>query len=384
VISRNSRSRTTSPSSEDSAEPTRVTANTQNVSTEGGSIPDELSGNSNHALSALKTPSTDVSNYNPQTDHHVLNEHSIVKDADKPNNTKPTSSAVFHSLGAGMVLAWGTNLLLTSTALIMSTAKFLNSDATWSVGFALCCSSLYVLASLADRFIPSEKYEELEQSPTGSSSEERERVRKIIEKLDPDGKFAHIAVIETETGCFGLIDRFGGKDILILNPRFSRQLNERELTNIIAHELAHANRLYTGMNDLGYLMMKLAASATFFSTFASTYNGVSSGGLISGTFAAVSGSIALGVLYAFAVQVGSSLLSNMSSRANEIRTDIRAVEMTQDVGGYLRAMAKVCSEVDKELPERTKKVVKKLQPISTHPSVEMRQGYVSRATEVKR
>ena len=344
----------------------------------------ESSVSSTEGLSALSTSFVKTTHDRPQMAPDVSNEHSVVKDVDRPNNTKPTSTAVFHSLGAGMGLAWGTNLLLSSTALLTSAANFLNNDATWSVGIVLFGASWDVLVRLAGRFLPYEKFKKFSQAPNYLASKQNERVRNVIDELDSDGKFAHTIIIPTEkTDNFVFLDRYGRKNVLFFNPLDSAALCERELTNVIAHELAHANKLYTGMLDTEYLMMRVAAPAIFFSTFVSTFNGISSGGFISGTFAAVSG-IALGTLYTSAVTLGSRALSAISSRANEIRTDIRAIEMTQDVGGYISALGKVSSKVEGQRSKGPKKPVAVLPSLDSHPSFELRKRYVLRTTEGKR
>jgi Zn-dependent protease with chaperone function len=283
-----------------------------------------------------------------------------------------------------MGLAWGTNLLLSSAALMTSTANFLNNDATWSVGIVVFGASWDVLVRLAGRFLPYEKFKEFSQTQNYLASKQNERVRNVIDKLDSDGTFAHTIIIPTEkTDNFVFLDRYGRKNVLFFNPLDSAVLSERELTNVIAHELAHGNKLYTGMLDTQYFMMRLAAPAIFFSTFVSTFNGISSGGFISGTFAAVSG-IALGALYTSAVTLGSRALSAITSRANEIRTDIRAVEITQDVGGYISALEKASSKVDGPRSKGPKKPVAVLPSMDSHPPIELRQRYVLRTTEGKK
>lgn len=360
----------------DCAASNRVDEHVQKASPKSQRKCHEWPSSSPDEISELCSPCTTTTSHSNQTTPDVLNETSVVKDADKLLNPKPTSAAKFHWLGAGIALAFGTNLLLTSTALITSTANFLHNDATWSIGLALYSFSCYVLDKLAGRFAHPEKLKERCQAPTWPFPEENERVLKILDKLDPDGKFGHTTIIKTESiGNFAFIDRVGREDVLLFNPTVSSKLNDRELTNMIAHELAHANKLYTGMKDSGFLITDLAAIATFWSTFVSTYNGASSGGFIP----AVSG-IALGFLYASAVRVGAVVLLRMSSRANEIRTDIRAVEMTQDVGGYLSALEKLYFKDDKKGPKESEKYKKILGPIQSHPPFERRKEYILSTT----
>jgi Zn-dependent protease with chaperone function len=94
--------------------------------------------------------------------------------------------------------------------------------------------------------------------------------------------------------------------------------------------------------------------------------------------------IALGALYTSAVTLGSRALSAITSRANEIRTDIRAVEITQDVGGYISALEKASSKVDGPRSKGPKKPVAVLPSMDSHPPIELRQRYVLRTTEGKK
>ena len=169
-----------------------------------------------------------------------------------------------------------------------------------------------------------------------------------------------------------MLDRRRGRDVLLLTEGILYTLNDRELRAVIAHELAHQNRWYSRITDCTAIMATwIAPIATWgvglvcFKALASTTGFL--GGLALG--------LAAGIQTTLAARQVMNLFSCYVSRHNEIKTDLRACEMTGDPEALISALSKLVASAPEYVEARNKLA---RWGLLTHPSLEERARAIRR------
>ena len=103
------------------------------------------------------------------------------------------------------------------------------------------------------------------------------------------------------------------------------------------------------------------------------------GGFLSRALASV-GSISAYVMSNFAATLVLTNGKAMASHANELRTDIRAVEMTGDINTYTTVLSKLYTDLKKSFSPFTRKMYNLSAPLHSHPSSEVREQWIRKAT----
>ncbi|MFM1848585.1 MAG: hypothetical protein RL417_2059 [Pseudomonadota bacterium] len=302
------------------------------------------------ALRALRAPSRERSE---PLQHGPVDE--------PPKNPHPTRSWGYRWLGVGVAAG--------SAAAIGAAIGTGGAAATWLIGngwdTALVCTAILAAARIAKPFVFTRIAESVyndDSGPTDIAARIEEASKEMSRRA---GIPAPIVCSSKRVKNFGMIDGIGDKNILLYNPDFARELSPKETTAIVAHEIAHADRVSGKLR----LMISGASGVTSLSTFI-------------GSIAYCSGS-GLGLLSSGAIVIGASILSgtmmrtlsSVFSRAAELRTDIRAVELTGDLGGYLGGLKTASEITNRGVP----KWIQVMQPFSTHPSFETREWWIRRA-----
>jgi Zn-dependent protease with chaperone function len=230
---------------------------------------------------------------------------------------------------------------------------------------ALVCTAIIAAARIAKPFVFTRIAESIynaDSGPTDIAAPIEEASKEMSRRA---GIPAPIVSYSKRVKNFGMIDGTGGKNVLLYNDDFARELSSKETTALVAHEIAHADRLSGKLR----LIVSGASGVTSLSTFIGSiaYCAGSGFGLLS------SGALVIGASIVSGGMMGT--LSNVFSRATELRTDIRAVELTGDLGGYLGTLKTVYQLTNRGVP----KWIQAMQPFSTHPRFETREWWIRHA-----
>lgn len=183
------------------------------------------------------------------------------------------------------------------------------------------------------------------------------RAGKEIHRVIPVGKFE---------GVLGMLDGPGNQNILLYDPQIASALHDRQLEAVVAHEIAHADQASNGGERVLWGLSRFAkqvAGVGSFSFFLSTGVGLP---------IACCGALCHAQLAGMVL----SMCLNIASRAEEIRTDIRAVQLTRDLGSLAEALETIHELIGfDDLP----RFPQTLFSLSTHPSPSMRARWVRRA-----
>lgn len=169
-----------------------------------------------------------------------------------------------------------------------------------------------------------------------------ERVSNITETLCAASgqSVPRIHVVENKEPYAGLLDRLFAKDILIIGAGLGRFMGDRELQGIVAHELCHSSRTYSKLDSMKKFLHRFASPTVIGVSAIATFGFLSDavGTYVAGGCAAV----VAGCAWAAAMS-GLRRLSHFISRQNELKTDLRAVRLTNDPEGYISALSRVSS-----------------------------------------
>lgn len=164
-----------------------------------------------------------------------------------------------------------------------------------------------------------------------------------------------------------LFDGPKGANVLLYNPTLVEMLTNRELEGIVAHELSHEDR-YSTVSRVALVSARHIANVT-------TLVGTFSYCLAAGDGFFLSAALAIGG--AMAVRTAIRSCSNIASRAEEMRTDIRAVELTGDLGSLVQGLRKTYEQLYASIPGS--RFIRSIQFLASHPSLEMRERWLRRS-----
>jgi heat shock protein HtpX len=169
-----------------------------------------------------------------------------------------------------------------------------------------------------------------------------------------------------------MMDRLQGRDVLLLTTGILRILTDRELTAVIAHEVAHQDRWYTRLHHFTATLFAWTKPMAMWGTAFLTLGAIAPS---TGYVMAAPVAIATTILTSLAVAFNMNLFSNYVSRHNEIKTDLRACAMTGDPEALISALRKLepTSPAYQEALNRRARL-----GLLTHPSFEERARAIRR------
>ena len=175
----------------------------------------------------------------------------------------------------------------------------------------------------------------------------------------------HVRASASKFTVAAMIDRIFHKDILLLNQDLIAQLSDSELDGLIAHEACHSNRAHGKFAQTSVFLHPVASSTIFWGTALPVFNAVSA----SAGFLVGSGAALVAATSTWALALCSIAAARLHvSRLNELKTDIRAVQITREPEAYISVLEKAVlfASNGKRAPFRIPDFV------STHPSQEVR------------
>lgn len=291
----------------------------------------------------------------------ATNQHSEV--------VKPPSEVgnflTFLNLKAGIVAGLGASLALSAAAIAVAGTYIGNLGTwsmpiTWAAMFALSLSKYVLLLK------------KMSEDSIISEPEQFDRVNNIVRKLCAKTGMAEPELRENKVpGMFFMVDRKLAGNIMSYCPESTKDLSDRELQGILAHELSHADRGWTIMRRVCDLAKSVAVNGTLLVAMSCIWNSFE-GSLLFKTLGFGAG-LAGGIVISSALGIGAGLLTNIASRSNEILTDLRAVLLTGDAEGLHSGLGKICNDAWKKFPNW----FRVFKPLLSHPSYEIRARAIS-------
>lgn len=276
------------------------------------------------------------------------------------NNLDISEDLRFKWLGVGVITGnlGAASLTLASTVLSLSYLFYQNSP-------SILISTLGVIFSLQ---IFSSFESQRDSIPKFSIIEKNDaliRVQPILKDLCDKGNFPlPIIIISDKTKNFAIgNNRFS--PCLYINLNALSVLDNDELKGIISHELNHLDRksnVILKVNEQINIASMILVLQTVTDYIYTTCN------FLPDIF---SFTIGLGgaVSTLFILERGRNLLKNVASRANEIRTDLRAIELTKDPDAFISGLSKLYS-----INATSNDTLS--QALSTHPNLSMRKKWI--------
>jgi len=199
------------------------------------------------------------------------------------------------------------------------------------------------------------------------------RLRSALEELSTRLGLGIPRIYPMTSGLMSIREAAGGGHVLWYNPAVINKLSDRELRFVVAHELSHRNQ---GVNWIERTLRCARCTSLIFSVTA-LYPCMTNPG---NSYPAVLLTL-LATGTALTLDTVIDVSKNLLIRANEIRTDIRALEVTQDLQASEKAIAKMYDLGLEGTPAWLRPLASFLQPITTHPSAQMRVRWLRSAWE---
>jgi Zn-dependent protease with chaperone function len=242
------------------------------------------------------------------------------------NRARPTATWSYRWLSLGSTAGTAAGLGIAAGATWFSTSVLHATSPTWVLvgvlAYAAANGAVPFFKGLLGNRALTEHYEY-------SSDHTRHRVKETTDLLCREAVCQIPTVVaSSRIQNMAMFDGPKGANVLLYNPNFVERLTNRELQGIIAHELSHADRFSTGAR----ILLGSAGAIAHVTTLAATLSYCLAAG--DGTLL----SAALAVAGAKVLRVAMHGCKNIASRAEEIRTDIRAVELTGDMGSLLSSL----------------------------------------------
>jgi Zn-dependent protease with chaperone function len=175
----------------------------------------------------------------------------------------------------------------------------------------------------------------------------------------------HVVVIEKSIPAASYMNSRRGSDAVLVTTGIVQLLDERELQGVIAHELSHQTRWFERAKlltdwtaDQVAPLIACGSGVAWFSALYSTRGG----------FLAAWIAIAAGMAAPQIVAIPLRWCRGIVSRANEIKTDLKACAMIDHPEAYISALIKVTHEVPEAVPSS-----------HSHPSLQERTTYMRKA-----
>ncbi|RME61148.1 MAG: hypothetical protein D6780_02205 [Candidatus Dadabacteria bacterium] len=173
------------------------------------------------------------------------------------------------------------------------------------------------------------------------------RVQKIADELcKKAGKPPQDILSLTDFYNFAMVDMPGKKNVMLVDENLAEKLSDAELKGILAHELSHADKGYTFLSLSQNIMNMSGALGMFLATsHFLTYSPLTTHLAGFSTFLAAWGSASI-------LHYLGNKINNVTSRANELLTDIRAIELTEDPNSYISALKNLFREIQPIIAEQ--------------------------------
>ncbi len=284
---------------------------------------------------------------------------------ESPIRADPTNSWSYRWLGVGIVGGTVAGLGVAAGATWLSTSLLSTTGSTLVFAGTLALAAVQgarplLVGIFGNRFLTQQD----DYSPGHTRRRVEDTVRALCLKAGDD---TPAVVASSRVKNMAMFDGPGKSNVLIFNPDFVERLTNRELEGIVAHELSHADR-YTSISRLAMLSARQMAGITTLVGTASYCLAVGDG--------IVSSSL-LGIAAAVAVRATIQSCWNIASRADEMRTDIRAVELTQDLGSLIKGLGTAHDYMFGGM--KAPPVTRTLELLGSHPPLDVRERWMRRA-----
>jgi Zn-dependent protease with chaperone function len=291
-----------------------------------------------------------------------IHQREVAPPGEAPNREHPTTSTAFRWLGFGVGGA-ATTSIAAAVGIASITGSWLVASGSW---LAIAGTALVAAEKVAQTLIK-RRYGGGAIEDNCAEPSEGDRVAKAVEALCARaGVAAPRLVARKEHDSAAMFDGPGAQNVLVYSPKFTKTLSDRQLEAVVAHEISHIDKPANVAMVAFRCAAKVAEATTLTGTFFLCQSAGHNWG-VSGLLAA--GSCALAML----AQKG---VWNIASRANELRTDIRAVELTGDLGSFVDMLKVAHGMKDGEAPKASGLL--RMIPRS-HPHVEDRERWLRRA-----
>lgn len=198
------------------------------------------------------------------------------------------------------------------------------------------CAALSVAGYLYNSSNPSRFLKQITSSPCPPECEAlRERAQAIVDELAPSFELAPPRIVIHKEGAFAMLVHGPERPHTIALAPFCDQLDQPQLTAILAHEIAHCNRpqpFIDRMNEC-LLWLALPAASVTFAEFAVSFATQLMGAPLA-NLAATTTAIWCSIVLHDALDFASKYML----RNHELATDLRAILATGDPEGFLKAL----------------------------------------------
>ncbi|MGA1191918.1 MAG: M48 family metallopeptidase [Bdellovibrionota bacterium] len=170
------------------------------------------------------------------------------------------------------------------------------------------------------------------------------------------------------------VDRLAKKDVLMFDKDVVAKLSDTELDGIVAHEVSHLDRTHSRFKEIASFLEGFSKPVVLWGVGLSAFHSLAGGygTFLAGTVAPIAAATA-----SAAAVAGFGLIKMFISRKNEMKTDLRAVQLTGDPDAYCSALEKISDPRNARNPADGK-INRILEMFSTHPSLSERIQAVKR------
>lgn len=256
-----------------------------------------------------------------------------------PKREHPTTSAAFKWLGFGVGAAASTSIAAAVGLASMTGSWLVASGSLLAIAGTVFVAAENIVATLLKRRYESKSFTDRCEDPV-----EEGRVSKAVEALCAKGGVAAPRLVaRRDVDSAAIFDGPGSQNVLVYSPKFTSTLSDRQLEALVAHEVSHMDKPANAAMVAFRCAAKVAEATTLTGTFC-LLQGVGHDWASAALIAAGS--------WAFAI-VAQKAVWNIASRANELRTDIRAVELTGDLGSFVDMLRVAHGIKDGDAPQAT-------------------------------
>jgi Zn-dependent protease with chaperone function len=173
----------------------------------------------------------------------------------------------------------------------------------------------------------------------------------------------HVRVIDHKFFYAGMADRLSRKDIIVVSKQLE-SLTDTQLKGVLAHELAHGDRWHTKLSTAVRTLYDIASPTFFVCAWSGLYGAMARFG---GGASASQSSLILSTVALMGATYLLTAASRFVSRANELKTDLRAAKITGEPHGLIEAI-----EVMVAASPKSHKANSKARLLGSHPPLSVR------------
>lgn len=182
----------------------------------------------------------------------------------------------------------------------------------------------------------------------------------------------HVRVIDHKFFYAGMADRLAKKDIIVVSKQLE-SLNDTQLKGVLAHELAHGDRWHTKLSTAVRTLYDITSPTFFVCAWSGLYGAMAR---IGGGASASQSSLMLSTMALMGATYLLTAASRFVSRANELKTDLRAAKITGEPHGLIEAI-----EVMVAASPKTHRANSRPRLLGSHPPLSVRRDNLTHVFE---